>query len=365
MAYQSQTYNAKLATHCITSGKYKDSLFFLSSAIHPFSHPTSSAQPLLLPSHILPSLLQIIACLDSDHDLFLLQTADGVYDLLLPFVIMTGTTGSKKNKSRGATKGKKIPVYISGLQGKHTMETGIAYFYRGHDLYGPMRNPLMPVSFPTKSEVLVVGLTYDCAPHYNPANPTLRDERQVCALGRSKFHEWENRSKETAPEDKSTPFEGQVAIVNNLMANSTGTIMPAQGKSGNQTAETAYSISRNPSVQVHAPETTNTHDSDRYYNDHALYLAASAPGSRPLTRFSTPFGSRSISPSVGHAASGGGLRAVASTTQISHMYGDYEQYMSSLSHHLNGEHMSYEQYMSSLETQNGEHLSPSPTFRYY
>lgn len=49
----------------------------------------------------------------------------------------------KAKKEEDAAARKTVRVYISGLQGHHDLETGIAYHYRGHYIYAyPAANPI-------------------------------------------------------------------------------------------------------------------------------------------------------------------------------------------------------------------------------
>jgi hypothetical protein len=83
-------------------------------------------------------------------------------------------------------------VYISGLQGSHTLEVGVAYHYRGHFIYAyPAGNPIEPVSFSTKKGINIVGVVQDRAPIYDPQAPGLVPEGQISALNRACMHEQE------------------------------------------------------------------------------------------------------------------------------------------------------------------------------
>ncbi|CAN9172280.1 unnamed protein product [Alternaria alternata] len=83
-------------------------------------------------------------------------------------------------------------VYISGLKGHHTLETGVAYHYRGHFIYAfPASNPIEPVPFSTKKGINIVGVVKDQAPIYNHTDPDLILEQDIAALQKSCVHEWE------------------------------------------------------------------------------------------------------------------------------------------------------------------------------
>ena len=85
-------------------------------------------------------------------------------------------------------------VSISGFSGHHDLETGIAYYYRGHHIYGINGNPIIPQVTHMKKLKTLVG-TVDSAPPCDPNHPDLIDERQVLALDRMEFNLWEEQQK--------------------------------------------------------------------------------------------------------------------------------------------------------------------------
>jgi hypothetical protein len=99
-------------------------------------------------------------------------------------------------------KANKLRPFISGFHGQQSMEVGVAYWYRGHYLYGPARNPIQPLQFAMKKEVMIMGTAVETAPiykvshsKYNLATVDSVGERvfehEVGALRKSMEHEWQ------------------------------------------------------------------------------------------------------------------------------------------------------------------------------
>jgi hypothetical protein len=100
-----------------------------------------------------------------------------------------------------AVKANKMRPFISGFHGQHAMEVGVAYWYRGHYLYGPARNPIEPLQFATKKEGMVMGTAAGTAPIYKVSHSkyniatvdSVRErvfEHEVGALRKSMEHKW-------------------------------------------------------------------------------------------------------------------------------------------------------------------------------
>jgi hypothetical protein len=101
------------------------------------------------------------------------------------------------NLPPGARKAKGMEVNISGFYGMHPIETGIAYWYRGHYMYSTAGIPVEPIPFATKKGIHIVGTTVDTAPLFRPGSvPNNRYEPEVAALYRSLVHTWEEHEKE-------------------------------------------------------------------------------------------------------------------------------------------------------------------------
>jgi len=114
------------------------------------------------------------------------------------------TSKMSYQKPRSA-KTDKMQVRISGFTGLHSVELGVAYWYRGHYLYGRLGNPVEPVPFTTKGPIQVRGILTD-APEYNANDSSLRSEKDVLALYKAQVHEWNNKVKTNGA---ATPIEPQ------------------------------------------------------------------------------------------------------------------------------------------------------------
>lgn len=256
--------------------------------------------------------------------------------------------------SQGVKAKKSMRVYISGFTDKHPIETGVAYFYRGHYLYGAIGNPTTPVTFASKKEIMVVSTTTDTAPEYNQRAPGLQAEHTIAALHKSMVHEWEARPKEPVAlplEDvesqradseaaQGKAFSAEQLILNSLqLVSAPDLVSDFSHGSTNVFTATAQAGQRDTNAPPDTsfagagyPPTMRGPDIDRYYNNRALYLAASAPGSRHVTPpySNTPCASRVHSPSGSREYRG--LRPVASTTRVSSLLaqGNLDQSIASL-----------------------------------
>jgi hypothetical protein len=85
-------------------------------------------------------------------------------------------------------------VYISGLRGDHTLETGLAYYYRGHYLYSfPGGTLIEPMPYSIKKGIMVHGMVSPSAPTYDGNSAGLVDEESVRALEASVKNELGSR----------------------------------------------------------------------------------------------------------------------------------------------------------------------------
>lgn len=95
---------------------------------------------------------------------------------------------SKKfqNAQLAAAKARNQRVYISGLEGHHSLETGVAYYYRGHYIYAyPGSNPIEPVPFSTAKGIKIAGTRPELAPRHDPNARDLVAESSISALNKS------------------------------------------------------------------------------------------------------------------------------------------------------------------------------------
>jgi hypothetical protein len=88
-------------------------------------------------------------------------------------------------------------VYISGLLGHHTLETGVAYHYRGHYVYSyPGGMPIDPVPFQTKQGINIRANPLHSAPPYDSNAPGLVLESSIDALNKTWGAMWEEQKVE-------------------------------------------------------------------------------------------------------------------------------------------------------------------------
>ncbi|KAF1959878.1 hypothetical protein CC80DRAFT_584583 [Byssothecium circinans] len=331
---QQSQFDARMAVACLESGRYEEFLENFASALV-FYTPAYTSTPTLLPLHLHSIFLTSIAPRLAGNSRVLAraphifdtstlpsETEEKLRKLLTLFATMPEPT--KKRNAPGATKGKNMSVFISGFRGLHPIDVGIAYYYRGHDLYGPSRNPIMPVSFATKREIMIVELASDCAPAYDPNDPTLQDESKVMAFYKSKVSEWERRTVavETtnfcAPEAETidSPVEGvaeQQGVSEQRNVGKQQDLIAQQGVTGQQDAymkELRPLSSRQPSFHAQGLDPTYVQALNELYGNDARYLAASVPHSRSATPYR---------PSNPWASSGTGSGPF--TSQATHLHG--------------------------------------------
>jgi hypothetical protein len=88
-------------------------------------------------------------------------------------------------------------VYISGLSGHHTLETGVAYHYRGHYVYSyPQGMPIDPVPFQTKQGINIRANPLHSALPYDPNAPGLVSESSINALNKTWGAMWKEQKSE-------------------------------------------------------------------------------------------------------------------------------------------------------------------------
>ncbi|RYN42144.1 hypothetical protein AA0112_g2014 [Alternaria arborescens] len=268
-------------------------------------------------------------------------------------------------------------VYISGLKGHHTLETGVAYHYRGHFIYAfPASNPIEPVPFSTKKGINIVGVVKDQAPIYNHTDPDLILEQDIAALQKSCVHEWEFQQAqeelkkqetkkvleaEETGEHKKTKTETVASSTKDFDAATTPkasaqeplpsgaplrvpsfTTLPVPSQLSSKRAcrpQTHYqpvTSQQSSSSPINIPRIgtveappAQTFPSTAYTpHDRGRYLAYSAPGSRHASVDNTPSVSRPVSPTHLHGLSvrsghdGHGhvsLRPIASTSRLNQL----------------------------------------------
>jgi hypothetical protein len=90
-------------------------------------------------------------------------------------------------------------VYVSGLRGDHNLETGLAYYYRGHYLYSfPGGALIEPIPYSTKKGIMVHGMVSPSAPTYDGSSARLVPEESIRALKASIKNELGSRESRPA-----------------------------------------------------------------------------------------------------------------------------------------------------------------------
>ncbi|KAL1591899.1 hypothetical protein SLS60_011491 [Paraconiothyrium brasiliense] len=210
-----------------------------------------------------------------------------------PNLSISNATIMAPNLPPGARRAKGMEVHISGFHGMHPIETGVAYWYRGHYMYSNAGIPVEPVPFATKKGVHIIGTTVDTAPPFRLGGvPGDRYELEVAALYNSMLHTWEEQEKEKNNAGEAVILEVQTDGFKGLKP-ADQELKPAQDRF-------RLEVTRN--------------EPKGHYNDRAMFLARSAPGSQQ----GTPTPSRSNTPIsyVSRAASTAPFRAVASTSRM-------------------------------------------------
>lgn len=180
-------------------------------------------------------------------------------------------------------------VYISGLQGHHTLEVGLAYYYRGHYLYAfPAGNLIEPVPFSTRTGITIRGILSASAPVYEAGREGLVSEAGVRALEKSVRSEragvqrWEDGNREAVKEVLDEGVKGDSGA-------------------GSSLSRASESIDGFPlSVSSLAGLRPNALHTFTPRHGHA-FLAASAPGSRLASRSASPSGLRPVASHIGLA----------------------------------------------------------------
>ncbi|CAA9966647.1 hypothetical protein PTMSG1_10006 [Pyrenophora teres f. maculata] len=264
-------------------------------------------------------------------------------------------------------------VYISGIKGYHTLETGVAYHYRGHFVYAyPACVPIEPVPYSTKKGINLVGVAQHLAPPYDPNAPDLVEEHTIYALQIACIHEAESQKvqeelrkqetekaleEETKLQEEVKTEEETVAVTTDAneddvtstykvtapqhvssaplsrVSSKTTLSVPTPVTSCNANTGISLAALNSTSISLAAlnktPRMGSVEAPSSIYassilagarftpHDRSHYLAYSAPGSRHASIDNTPFISRAVSPNNGLSIpSHGLLRPAASTTRL-------------------------------------------------
>ncbi|KAF2267955.1 hypothetical protein CC78DRAFT_590193 [Lojkania enalia] len=181
-----------------------------------------------------------------------------------------------------------LKCYISGIEGLHPIRVGVAYYYRGHYIYGRSMNPLEPLPYSTKTKrMTIAGTIPGSAPPYDQHGMNLVRESDVGALSKAIVSECHARllyeTSEEAYDDHSED-EGPSLLADHQGDAATKkrpstTKLATSDKYHDPDVDTAYVDEAAGTAADMRPPTTST---GQFYSPHdkAHFLAQSAPGSR-------------------------------------------------------------------------------------
>lgn len=176
----------------------------------------------------------------------------------------------------------KTLVYISGFHGAHSLETGLAYYYRGHYIYAfPAGTLLESEPFCIRYGISYRGIVAKDAPVYECGEEGLEEEVTVGALRKSIEREMALKREMEEQETKGDEEDDDTA---------TTPTAPSRPPS-RTTLLIGLAALRDPALQDRVQTFTP--------RPNCGYLAASAPGSRLASRAPSPSGLRPISSCVG------------------------------------------------------------------
>jgi len=195
-------------------------------------------------------------------------------------------------------------VYISGIQGQHSLELAVAYYYRGHTIYSASGLwPIEPIPFSTKKGISILGILDHLEPRYNPYTSGLVPEASIGVLDHACQHARTSlKSKEEAK--KNEPLEEDDSTEN--IEGKTKKAPEALNAFSNQGVFRVTSYSpRSPCLDTAHQDMLDTSSLTIPGNNtaspftpysRAQFLATSAPGSHNSSSKTTPQSSRPISP---------------------------------------------------------------------
>lgn len=203
---------------------------------------------------------------------------------------MSSSARQSRKSSIARSRALHTHVYISGLKGHHTLETGLAYYYRGHYIYiYPAGNLIEPIQYSIRKGIMIQGIVSASAPVYDADKEGLVDESSVSALKASIQTETAALKQPSANKAAETDLQQDWE--------SSSPASPAVPGSRSFTDALRPSLSSLPLLHENAlPPSTPPHS--------ALLLSASAPGSRLASRAASPSGLRPTSSHIGLARLG-------------------------------------------------------------
>lgn len=205
-------------------------------------------------------------------------------------------------------------VYISGLKGHHSLETGVAYHYRGHFIYAcSAGNPIVPVAYSTSKSIVIAGVVWDHAPVYDPQAIGLVEEGSISVLRKAYAQEQESQQRRAAERKKEIQeiLEKERAKEHN------------ESESGRTRSQLgSYAVPQigiaqapgMPPLAGYAPQTFL--DSQVFTSNYGVQaFASSAPGSRNISVTNSPRTWRPVS-STHHPRVQSSIRPMASISRL-------------------------------------------------
>ncbi|KAJ4993941.1 hypothetical protein SVAN01_00418 [Stagonosporopsis vannaccii] len=181
------------------------------------------------------------------------------------------------NKCRAREKALQTHVYISGLSGHHTLQIGLAYYYRGHYIYAyPAGTVIEPIPYSTRKGIMIQGIISESAPSYDSKAANLVEEESIRALTASIKGEKAAMSHTDSEEEPPPTLETPPV---------TYTSLSLAAPSSHDSRPPLHSVSPLPPTFTPQPG--------------LAYLAASAPGSRLASRAASPADLRPTSSHIG------------------------------------------------------------------
>ncbi|KAF2852187.1 hypothetical protein T440DRAFT_488295 [Plenodomus tracheiphilus IPT5] len=199
----------------------------------------------------------------------------------------TPLAGRGLANQRRARQARNQPVYISGIKGQHSLETGVAYYYRGHHIYSAAAaNPIDPIPFSTRKGISVVGIAQHLAPLYAPQAADLVPEASIAALDRARRYTLADiqAQEEAMRAEKVIALQGEEE---KKSGNAAGVSSNAP-VIGTVTAPSTPAMTVFNSFSPLSPIRPHLHSFTPH--DRAQFLATSAPASRHVSVTNTPYG---------------------------------------------------------------------------
>ena len=197
----------------------------------------------------------------------------------------TNNNNSNNNAALARRKALGTYVYISGLTGVHTLETGLAYYYRGHYIYAyPAGNLIEPVPYSTRKGIMIQGVVDAGVPAYCAGAEGLLSEGEIGALEKSVRVEMQ-RKEELVEEDVLGTSGAESEEIKNAVVDEGIKADHQSEEFGRARALQDAELQRKVSSLAALRESGLKAFTPQYG---ASLLAASAPGSRLASRSASP-----------------------------------------------------------------------------